>query len=119
VIVGAGKNWNIPAFWAPLLKYVAAPILAIIFSFGYPQFYALRNDPVYIFGFIVSHFILITIGLGFIVPRWFDVFVPAHRREDGQRPTAPNVLSGVVEAERDGGMEVGSDRASDVTESKE
>ena len=47
VIVATGKNWSIPSLWAPLIRYISAPILFIIYSFAYPEFWTLRNDPVY------------------------------------------------------------------------
>ncbi|KAF2452336.1 putative sodium/chloride dependent neurotransmitter transporter [Lineolata rhizophorae] len=109
VIVGAGKNWNIPNWWAPILRYIAAPILAIVFSFAYPEFYTLRDDPVYIFGFIIAHFGILLVGIGFILPKWFDVFVPAERRNEGYKTYAPNVLMGTIEAESDDRLEASSD----------
>ncbi|KAL4931403.1 sodium:neurotransmitter symporter family protein, partial [Aspergillus undulatus] len=41
-IIGGEKNWKIPSFWPVLLRYVCAPVLAIIFSFAYPEFHTLR-----------------------------------------------------------------------------
>jgi len=43
VIVGTGKNWKIPVFWGPLLRYISAPILAIVFSFSYPEVSARKS----------------------------------------------------------------------------
>jgi len=84
LIVGTGKNWKIPMLWAPTLRYLGAPILAIVYGFSYPGFYAVRNDPMHIFGFAVGHLALVIIALGLIVPSWFDIFVPVSRRE-GER----------------------------------
>jgi solute carrier family 6 GABA transporter-like protein 1 len=89
VVVGRGKNWKLPFWWPALLRYLSAPILAIIFSFGYPNFYKLRNDPLHIFGFATAHIALVIVGLGVIVPRWFDVLIPTERRNDGEYPYAP------------------------------
>lgn len=91
VIVGKGNNWNIPHFWPFLLRYVSAPILAIIYSFAYPAFYQLRYDPLHIIGFAFAHFSLIIVTLGLIVPRWFNVFVPLERRRDGEVDTVVGV----------------------------
>ncbi|KAF3355064.1 hypothetical protein VDGD_07956 [Verticillium dahliae] len=113
-IVGSGKNWNIPAFWGPLVKYVAAPILAIVYSFSYPAFYAEgRKDPLHIFGFAVAHIVLIIIAAGFIAPRWFNVFIPAHRQNEGKIPYAPCVTNGALEVEVTENMEAGQRQTSD------
>ncbi|KAK4502818.1 hypothetical protein PRZ48_006244 [Zasmidium cellare] len=90
--VATGKNWSIPVFWAPLLRYISAPILAIVFSFAYPEFYTLRNDPVYIFGFIIAHFVLACTAFGFLLPRYMDVFITPETRKVGQKDYAPNVV---------------------------
>lgn len=37
-----------------LLRYVSGPVLAIIFSFAFPEFHSLRYDPMMITGFILS-----------------------------------------------------------------
>ncbi|PGH01252.1 hypothetical protein AJ80_09036 [Polytolypa hystricis UAMH7299] len=92
VIVGGGKNWSIPSFWPVLLRYASAPILAIILSFAYPEFHTLRYDPLMITGFIVSNLCLLLILLGFIMPRYYDIFIPPHRRSEGTEPTVTNEL---------------------------
>lgn len=38
-------------------------------------------------GFILAHICLGLIILGFIMPRWYDVFVPTHRRHEGTEAT--------------------------------
>ena len=118
LIIGAGKNWKLPVFWAPLLRYITGPILAIVFSFAYPGFQEVKNDPVYIFGFVCSHFVLIFIAIGFIMPTWLNFFVPATRRNDGNLDYAPNVLRGTTEAESDDNMEKASGRDSQSSGSK-
>ncbi|KAL2073520.1 hypothetical protein VTL71DRAFT_10846 [Oculimacula yallundae] len=92
LIVGTGKNWKIPVVWAPILRYIGAPILAIVYGFSYPAFYQNRNDPVHIFGFAVGHLALVMIALGLIVPSWFDIFIPVERRNEGKVPYAPGVI---------------------------
>lgn len=89
-VVGGGKNWNIPRFWPVLLRYVSAPILAIIFSFAYPEFHTLRYDPLMITGFILTHLCLLGILLGLVMPRYYDVFIPPSRRNDGGEETIVN-----------------------------
>ncbi|KAJ6138207.1 hypothetical protein N7471_004693 [Penicillium samsonianum] len=89
-VVGGNGNWNIPRFWPILLRYVSAPILAIVFSFAYPEFYTLRYDPMMIAGFILAHFCLLLILLGLVFPRYYNVFIPPHRRAEGTEVTTAN-----------------------------
>ncbi|KAH9883498.1 putative sodium/chloride dependent neurotransmitter transporter [Xylariomycetidae sp. FL2044] len=96
VIVGGGKNWKIPTFLPVLLRYVSGPILAIIFSFAYPDFYTERYDPLAITGFILAHIGMLAILLGFIMPRYYDVFIPPKRQNEGRDVTIVNVTKGVV-----------------------
>ena len=105
MIVGQGKNWNIPAFWSVVLRYVAAPALAIVFSFSYPNFYLLRNNPLHVMGFGVGHVALILIFAGFIVPKWLDVFIPPSRRGEGKVDWGANVPADVEVMERNAQME--------------
>jgi solute carrier family 6 GABA transporter-like protein 1 len=111
IIIGMGKNWNIPVMWSPLLRYISAPILVIIFSFSYPDFYQSRMDPLHILGFTISHAALIMVGLGYIVPQWFDPIVPQHRRLEGDVPTATGINNSVVEAQQDDVVESGMSRS--------
>ncbi|KAA8616815.1 Na+-dependent transporter of the SNF family [Pyrenophora tritici-repentis] len=87
VIVGQGKNWKIPAFMPFLLRYLSGPVLAIILSFAFPEFHTLRYDPMMIAGFILSILTIIVILLGLIMPRYYDAFIPVHRRFEGTEPT--------------------------------
>ena len=100
-IVAKGKNWKIPFFWAPVIRYVSCPILAIILSFAYPSFYAKRFDPLHIFAFAVAHVIAVIVILGFVVPGAFDIFIAPERRDRDNTVYAPQVLMrmGVQEAE--------------------
>ncbi|KKY27609.1 putative sodium chloride dependent neurotransmitter [Diplodia seriata] len=94
VVVGGGRNWKIPAVLPLLLRYVSGPTLAIIFSFAYPEFHSLRYDPMMIAGFILSHLCLLMIVLGFIMPRYYECFVPPHRRDEGTEVTVVNWTKG-------------------------
>lgn len=91
MVVGQGRNWRIPFFMPVLLRYVSGPILAIIFSFAYPEFYTLRYDPLMIAGFILAHMGLLMILLGFVMPRYYDAFVPPERRGEGTGRTIAGV----------------------------
>ncbi len=90
--MAVGKNWSIPIVWGPILRYVSAPIMAVIFSFAYPTFYTVRNDPLHIFAFATSHVVMIIVALGFIVPRAFDIFVPSDKLHIGKPFYAPQVV---------------------------
>jgi solute carrier family 6 GABA transporter-like protein 1 len=79
--VAQGNNWQIPFVWGPVLRYISAPILAIVTSFSYPSFYKdFRFDPLHVFGFAVAHVCMFLVAAGFIIPRAFDVFIPVARR---------------------------------------
>ncbi|KAJ0336153.1 hypothetical protein COL922a_008316 [Colletotrichum nupharicola] len=119
VIIGSGKNWNIPTFWPVLLRYVSGPILAIVYGFSYPAFYKLRYDPLHILGFGVGHIALLIIFGSFIFPRWYDLFIPAKRQNEGKLGYAPNVTIGADEAQAAaaGNLEEGHSEA--ATERKE
>lgn len=84
LIVGQGKNWKLPTFWPILLRYISGPVLAIIFSFAYPEFYTLRYDPLMITGFTLSHIGLCLIVLGFVLPRYYNTFIPPERAWEGK-----------------------------------
>lgn len=106
--------WQLPIFWAPVLRYFSAPVLIIILSFGYPTFIAVRNDPLHIFGFFCAHLVLVTVIIVYIVPRSMDILVPPKGREEGVRAYAPQVLCGLDDIRVSEGVEAGlSGRDSD------
>lgn len=107
-IIGKKGNWRFPSVWAPFLRYLTGPILAIVFSLAYPKFGTVKNDTVHIFGFVVAHVVIILILGGFVVPKWFDIFVPPERLNDGVIDVAPNVMRQDIPGEkRDDSMESG------------
>lgn len=116
-IIGGPGNWSLPAVWAPLLRYFSGPVLAIILSLAYPAFEGLNNDPLHVMGFIIGHFLLIWCVVGFVMPRWLDIFILEERRDDWKQPTAPCVLRDTNEAEIADGMESASQ--SDSAQEKE
>lgn len=77
-----------------LLRYLSGPVLAIILSFAFPEFHRLRYDPMFISGFILSILTVIAILLGLVMPRYYDAFVPVHRRAEGTEPTVPMQTKG-------------------------
>lgn len=81
------------------MRFISAPILAIVYSFGYPEFNGLRNDPPYIFGFILAHIIILITVSSLVIPRYLDVFIPPDRRLDGAKPIAPNVPENIMDAQ--------------------
>ncbi|KAJ2896034.1 hypothetical protein MKZ38_005919 [Zalerion maritima] len=108
LIIGQGKNWALPAFWAPLLRYITCPILAIVFSMAYAGFQDYKKDPMYIIGIVAGHFLLLIVISGIIFPKWFNWFVPADRFDDADLPYAPGVPRDAIEGEHaDQTMEVG------------
>ena len=100
LVVAAGNNWKIPIFWGPLLRYISVPILAIILSFSYPSFNALRHDPCQIVGFVVANLTMAFVAIGFILPRFYDSFVPMEKRGEGHLDFAPNEAIAVVDTHR-------------------
>jgi len=107
-VIGGGSNWSLPAIWAPVLRYVSGPILAIILSLAYPSFEQLNNDPLHIFGFIIGHFLLVWCVVGFIMPSWLDIFIIKERRDDWRQPTAPCLLRDTTDGELAANLEAGS-----------
>lgn len=118
IIVGTGRNWRIPSFLPVLLRYVSGPILAIVFSFAFPDFHLYRYDPLYITGFILSIIGLCIMLAGFIAPRYYEVFIPTSRRVEGTEATVVNEtkvekmvdIQEVESASQDGGDSPGVGR---------
>jgi len=79
-----------------LLRYLSGPVLAIILSFAFPEFHTLRYDPMMIAGFILSILTIIAILLGLVMPRYYDAFIPVHRRLEGTEPTVAMQTKGEV-----------------------
>ena len=101
--MGRGKNWDIPFFWGPVLRYVSAPILAIVASFAYPKFYANgRMDPLHICGFTFAHCTVLLVLIGLAIPRALDVFVIPEKRDDYKAAYAPQVLMPILVARAEG-----------------
>ncbi|KAH4034275.1 hypothetical protein HBI81_081870 [Parastagonospora nodorum] len=96
VIVGQGKNWKIPFFLPVLLRYISGPVLAIIFSFAFPEFHTLRYDPMMITGFILSILTIIVVLVGAVMPRYYDAFIPIERKDEGTEPTIAMETKGEV-----------------------
>ena len=81
-----------------MLRFISAPILAIVYSFGYPEFHTLRNDPPYIFGFILAYIIIIAVLFSLVFPRYLDIFILPKRRLDGAKLVTLNILENLVDA---------------------
>lgn len=118
-VIGLGKNWQLPFFWAPVLRYITGPILAIILSLSYPAFEEVTDDPLHILGFIIGHFLLVWCVVGFIFPGWLDVFIIPERRDDWKQPVAPRVLRDTQDGMVADGMESASLSGSSPTGKKE
>ncbi|KAL8850120.1 MAG: hypothetical protein Q9221_004937 [Calogaya cf. arnoldii] len=83
LIVATGNRWKIPVAWAFIVRYITPCILAIIVSFAYPAFYLKRYDPLHVAAFAFVHCIMFITAIGFIVPKWFDVFIPPGKLNEG------------------------------------
>lgn len=89
------------------------PILAIILSFSYPSFSAVRHDPCHIVGFVVANMTMVFVAVGWLLPKFYDPFVPIEKRGEGHLDFAPNESIAVIEAYQnrmvgDGGAEYGA-----------
>jgi solute carrier family 6 GABA transporter-like protein 1 len=110
-ISNGGKNWKIHWVWPICLKYITGPAVALVFSFAYPKFLNNhRNDPPFIYSFVLMHVVVILIVGAFVVPRFLNILVPAHRieRGDGKYDVAPQMtlnLSPTVDNGLEGGLE--------------
>ncbi|KAI5263170.1 SNF-domain-containing protein [Aureobasidium subglaciale] len=98
LVVGQGKNWKIPFFLPILLRYVSGPVLAIIFSFAFPEFHTLRHDPMMITGFILSILGMVGVLLGFVMPRYYNALIPMERRGEGKQETVLDEPTGQIDA---------------------
>ena len=45
-------------------------------------------------GFILAHLCLLLILLGFVMPRYYNVFIPPHRQSEGTQKTIANEPTG-------------------------
>ncbi len=81
-IVAQDKNWSLPPFWAPLLRWFASPILFTILSLGYSEFVKKKmNDPLHIFAFIIAHFFVALLVIGIILPNSLTIWIRDHDRD--------------------------------------
>jgi solute carrier family 6 (neurotransmitter transporter, GABA) member 1 len=97
-----------------LLRYVSGPVLFIVLSFAVPEFHEERYDPLMILGFIVAILGMVIIIAGFVMPRYYDIFIPPHRRGEGTEETVALVTKGDTPAARimDESGELGGDSES-------
>ncbi|RSL68876.1 hypothetical protein CEP53_002422 [Fusarium sp. AF-6] len=116
-ILGGSKNWKIHWVWPICLKYITGPAVALVFSFAYPKFLnGHADDPPFIYSFVLMHFVVIFIVGAFIVPRFLNILIPAHRvaRGDGKYSVAPQVTVGETPVINDGGLEGGNVLEGDI-----
>jgi solute carrier family 6 GABA transporter-like protein 1 len=66
------------------------------------------NDPLHVMGFIIAHFLLLWVVLGFVMPRWLDIFIIPERRDDWKQRIAPCVPRDAIEGDTANGMEFAS-----------
>ena len=84
------------------------PGLSIIYAFAYPTFAEYKNDPLHILAFFAAHLVVLLIIVAFLIPRTLEVFVPAKRRNEGDRAYAPQVVLGTNDIRVSEGVEAGS-----------
>jgi solute carrier family 6 GABA transporter-like protein 1 len=82
------------------------PILAIILSFSYPSFNAVRHDPCHVVGFVVANMTMLFIAVGWLMPKFYDPFVPVEVRGRGHFDFTLNESIAVVDVH---GNRVGAD----------
>jgi len=73
----------------------------MLFSMAYPRFYGERTDPLHIVGFAFMHLVIILSFVGLMMPKWFNIFVPRNRINDGTYPIAPSMILKRANAEND------------------
>lgn len=87
-LITRGKNWKLPIFWAPLLRFITAPVLVTILSIAYNDFQDFAVDPLHIFGFILAHLALLFAAVSFIIPRSMDIFVNSSEKDSWKKQYA-------------------------------
>lgn len=94
VVLGQGNNWKIPSIWAIFIRYLSAPILAIIFGFAYPSFLDNRGDPLHIFAFTAAHFIMAIPLVALAIPSTLDILIPQAKKNSHklQYTSSPGVV---------------------------
>jgi solute carrier family 6 GABA transporter-like protein 1 len=110
-----GKNWRLHWSWPVMLKYITAPAVGLVFTFAYPKFIENNwdKDPPYLYSFILFHIVMIFIVGLFIFPKFFNMLVPAHRRDEGKYDVQPQYTIGETPVIVSGGIEAGERAVSD------
>ena len=70
----------------------------------------MRHDPCHIVGFFVANLTMVFVAIGWLLPKFYDPFVPVEKRGEGHLEFAPNEAVAVVEVFRNrggGGVEYG------------
>ena len=80
-MVARGENWHIPVFWAPMIRWLSAPILMILLSFAYANVHKYANDPLHIFGLIVAHIAIFFVSAGFLLPMTMNMWTSLEERD--------------------------------------
>eukprot|EP00171_Calliarthron_tuberculosum_P018482 IDg18482t1 len=86
-VVGRGDNWKLPFFWAPLLRWVSAPVLISILAISYKGWREKDRflDPLHCFAFTVAHVGIVLVVLGFLWPPSLAFLIPNRECEADQR----------------------------------
>jgi len=72
------------------LRYITAPVLMYVLGIGYEEFAVdedgdFQNDPLHLFGFILSHFGVAMVIVGYIWPKTFEIWSPSKELEADKR----------------------------------
>lgn len=87
-VIAQGKNWRLPMFWAPIMRWITAPVLMVILGIGYNDYrtgLVFQRDPLHLFAFILSHLGVGFIIVGFFKPETFAWLSPRSEIESDQR----------------------------------
>lgn len=117
-VIAQGNNWSLPMFWAPVMRWITAPVLAVILAIGYQDYTVgkeYHKDPLHVFSFILSHVGVAFIIVGFFWPNTFAWWSPRKELESDQRQylTGPGVtlVREPGSPARSGAIEVGDEIA--------
>ena len=117
MIVARGKNWKIPALWAPVLRWLSAPLLIVILSIAYDDTGVLLKDPLQIFSFVLAHIGVVVVLLGIIVPSIMNVWTPATQKSSWERQyssepgkTLQESEDNVLDPNNSGGIDANQDQ---------
>lgn len=91
-VIAQGKNWSLPSMWAPMMRWITAPVLMYMLGYGYDEYIdgdKFHKDPLHVFSFILSHVGILFTVMGFMWPGTFSWLSPSSELEADQRQYVP------------------------------